>query len=409
MKTYRIFTAAVAIFFVLAIAVVNVVMMNGSFVNGGEYRVEIERAALAISQGKEPDNSHFEYIRSIEKANEFDNAFFDVNGEYAIRIINGVAYRFDYQIVQEADRKTMVTVNVILGITALTVIGVLIYIEKNIIKPFHRLTDVPYQLSKGNLIMPVKEMKSRYFGRFHWGLDLLRDKLEQQKAEEIRLQKEKKTLILSLSHDINTPLSAIKLYAKALSKNLYRDRERQREIAENINKKADEIEAFVSQIVTASNEDFLHIEVSPSEMYLSELMDKIKAYYTEKLELNRTDFVISEYGNCILKGDLERSVEVLQNIIENSIKYGDGRMIRIDFSDEEDCKLVTVTNSGGSLSESELPHIFESFWRGSNAKNRSGSGLGLYICRQIMLKMDGEIFAKIDGEYMKVTAVFRKS
>lgn len=409
MKTYRIFTAAVAIFFVLAIAVVNVVMMNGSFVNGGEYRVEIERAALAISQGKEPDNSHFEYIRSIEKANEFDNAFFDVNGEYAIRIINGVAYRFDYQIVQEADRKTMVTVNVILGITALTVIGVLIYIERNIIKPFHRLTDVPYQLSKGNLIMPVKEMKSRYFGRFHWGLDLLRDKLEQQKAEEMRLQKEKKTLILSLSHDINTPLSAIKLYAKALSKNLYRDRERQREIAENINKKADEIEAFVSQIVTASNEDFLHIEVSPSEMYLSELMDKIKAYYTEKLELNRTDFVISEYGNCILKGDLERSVEVLQNIIENSIKYGDGRMIRIDFSDEEDCKLVTVTNSGGSLSESELPHIFESFWRGSNAKNRSGSGLGLYICRQIMLKMDGEIFAKIDGEYMKVTAVFRKS
>ena len=409
MKTYRIFTAAVAIFFVLAIAVVNVVMMNGSFVNGGEYRVEIERAALAISQGKEPDNSHFEYIRSIEKANEFDNAFFDVNGEYAIRIINGVAYRFDYQIVQEADRKTMVTVNVILGITALTVIGVLIYIEKNIIKPFHRLTDVPYQLSKGNLIMPVKEMKSRYFGRFHWGLDLLRDKLEQQKAEEMRLQKEKKTLILSLSHDINSPLSAIKLYAKALSKNLYRDRERQREIAENINKKADEIEAFVSQIVTASNEDFLHIEVSPSEMYLSELMDKIKAYYTEQLELNRTDFVISEYGNCILKGDLERSVEVLQNIIENSIKYGDGRMIRIDFSDEEDCKLVTVTNSGGSLSESELPHIFESFWRGSNAKNRSGSGLGLYICRQIMLKMDGEIFAKIDGEYMKVTAVFRKS
>ena len=72
MKTYRIFTAAVAIFFVLAIAVVNVVMMNGSFVNGGEYRVEIERAALAISQGKEPDNSHFEYIRSIEKANEFE-------------------------------------------------------------------------------------------------------------------------------------------------------------------------------------------------------------------------------------------------------------------------------------------------------------------------------------------------
>lgn len=99
----------------------------------------------------------------------------------------------------------------------------------------------------------------------------------------------------------------------------------------------------------------------------------------------------------------------MQNIIENAVKYGDGRQIKISFSEEENCILISVKNSGCTLSENELPHIFESFWRGSNADKIGGSGLGLYICRQLMHKMNGEIFAKTDNEFMSVTAVFQKA
>ena len=109
---------------------------------------------------------------------------------------------------------------------------------------FYHLRELPYELSKGNLNTPLKESKSRYFGRFIWGMDLLRERLEVQKQEELRLQKENKTLLLSIMHDIKTPLSAIKLYAKALSKNLY-EGDRQIEIAENINDRADDIEMCI--------------------------------------------------------------------------------------------------------------------------------------------------------------------
>lgn len=118
---------------------------------------------------------------------------------------------------------------------------------------------------------------------------------------------------------------------------------------------------------------------------------------------------IGEYSDCILKGDPNRFVEVLQNIIENAIKYGDGHTIEILFSKEENCRLVTVRNSGCTLSDAELPHIFESFWRGSNVGNNSGSGLGLYICRQLMHKMDGDIFAEIEEGMMCVTVVIREA
>ena len=285
----------------------------------------------------------------------------------------------------------------------------MLYIRLNILRPFENLTNVPYELSKGNLITPVKEMKNRFFGRFIWGVDMLRENIELQKERELNLQREKKMLLLSLSHDIKTPLSAIKLYSKALSRGIYTDKEKQLEITENINTKADEIERYISQIITASREDFLSLEVNMGEFYLSELVTNIKQYYTEKLSLIKTDFIVEEYADCLLIGDIDRSVEVIQNIMENAIKYGDGKNIKIKISEEDGCILVTVCNSGCTLVDTDLPHIFDSFWRGKNSENKKGSGLGLYICQQLMHKMNGEIFAKIKDDFICVTVVFGKA
>lgn len=193
-----------------------------------------------------------------------------------------------------------------------------------------------------------------------------------------------------------------------MSKGLYESREKQLEIADSINVKADEIESYVSQIVTASREDFLSFDVNMGEFYLSDLVTKIKSYYAEKLSLIGTEFSISDYSNCLLCGDFDRSVEVIQNIMENAVKYGDGNNISLNFSAEDDCILITVRNSGCTLEDTDLPHVFDSFWRGSNVQNSAGSGLGLYISRQLMRKMNGEIFAEITDGYMHVTAVFSK-
>ena len=407
MKAFnRIFAAVMAVI-AAVFAAANVILLTDRSDDSRPYRVEISRLAQEIENGSIPDLSACGYVTSVTAYGE---GFYNSDSDNVIREINGVLYRFDYISDSGTDKtELIITVNVLLGVMAAVIVAVMLYIRARILKPFEQLSDVPYELSKGNLTAPVKETKNRFFGRFIWGVDMLRENMEQQKERELDLQRQKKMLLLSLSHDIKTPLSAIKLYSKALSKGLYTSAEKQLEIAESINTKADEIESFVSQMITASREDFLSLEVEMGEFYLSQLATAIKRYYTEKLSLIKTEFSVGGYTDCLLCGDPDRSVEVLQNIIENAIKYGDGKSIALSFSEEDGCILTAVRNSGCTLSASDLPHIFDSFWRGTNAEKEKGSGLGLYICRQLMHRMNGDIFAEIKDGYMCVTAVFGKA
>jgi len=404
-KVFLVVTILVAAVFLFA----NLILLNTHKGDSGRpYRVEINRLVSEIEKDsfELKDLENCEYVTGVTKYGE---DFYNTDSDYVVREINGELYRFDYEKESNSGKTDVILiVNTALAVMAVLIVLVLLYVRPKILLPFEKLTDVPYELSKGNLVTPVKEEKNRFFGRFVWGIDMLRENLEQQKERELSLQREKKMLLLSLSHDIKTPLSAIKLYSKALSKGLYDSREKQLEIAESINAKADQIENYVTEIITAAREDFLSLDVNVGEFYLSELITGIKLYYSEKLELIKTHFEITEYTDCILSGDLDRSAEVLQNIMENAVKYGDGRSIEISFSEDEGYILVTVKNSGNTLPSTDLHHIFESFWRGENAENKKGSGLGLYICRQLMNKMGGEIFAEIDGGFMSVTAVFKK-
>lgn len=389
---------------------INIIIVNNNkdLYKGRQYRVEIKRMEALIKEKGigSIDLSSCKYVTNIEKYNK-SSSFYNTSSDYYICSINGTLYRFDY-IPEINNGNNIIIVNIFLAVMAVIVITVFIFIRQKILLPFERLKDVPYELSKGNLIVPVHENKNHYFGKFLWGIDLLRENIEQQKQRELKLQKDKNTLLLSISHDIKTPLSAIKLYSKAFLTNLYPDSGKQYEIVEKISNKADEIEGFLSQLAKASSEEYLSLDVNKGEFFLSGLINNISGYYNEKLKLVNTKFDIGKYSDCLVYGDIDRGTEVLQNIIENAIKYGDGYSISINISEEEDSILVAVKNSGCTLPETEFPHIFDSFWRGSNAGNNKGSGLGLYICRQLMYKMNGGIFAETGNGFMIVTVVFAK-
>lgn len=389
------------------IGICNIIIIRyGSSYTDKEYLVDVSRAAQEMREGtlaKDLDIGKYNDLLSVEIFDPTEVC----NEEYRIEDINGTWYRFCYQ--RQENNPTVIIMN---GIFVIMWVGsaiVFYLMGKKVIEPFGSIEHLTTELAKGNLSVPVKAEKSKFFGRFLWGMDMLREKLESDKIRELELEKEKKTLVLSLSHDIRTPLSAIDLYTKALATNLYDKEEERQQAIVGISRNTEVINNYVEQIVEAAREDFLQMEVNNGEFYLSQVIQSLVHYYTEKLDRIHTRFIVETVPGCLVYGDENRMIEVGQNLLENAIKYGDGERIQVSFSEEEDHVLVSITNSGYTLPQEEMAHIFDSFYRGSNSENVTGSGLGLYICKELLHKMDGEIYAETtkDNEFT-VTIVLRK-
>ncbi|MBD5450313.1 MAG: HAMP domain-containing histidine kinase [Lachnospiraceae bacterium] len=401
MKAFRRLCIAVMIVFLLLTAGLNLLLVGVKDRNEGIYRVEAKRLADEIAETGNYDLEKYPHITGVIGAG--DGELYISDEHYLIIETGGTLYRVEYTVGNE--RHSIVAINCVLGALFVLMIGLLYYIRGHIIVPFGRLNDVPQELARGNLAVPIPEEKSRFFGKFTWGVNLLRESIEESRKKEITMQRDKKLLLLSLSHDIKTPLSAIKLNAKALARGLYKDEEKQRAAAESINSRADEIERFVNEITKAAGEDFMSFEVTQGEAFLSVIITRIDARYAPQLAMSGTEFVIQKYDDCILSCDPDRLSECLQNLIENAIKYGDGRRIEISFDKMDGCELITVLNTGCTLEAKELPQIFESFHRGNNADRVQGNGLGLFICKRLMSLMGGEVYADIRDECFYITLV----
>ncbi|MBQ6170491.1 MAG: HAMP domain-containing histidine kinase [Ruminococcus sp.] len=399
MSTFRKLAAAVIVLFIAVIAGLNIYLLRSG--DSGTYRVEAKRLADRIEETGSTDISGFPHLTGVYSGEQLYRS----DEHYLIIEAGGKLYRVEYT--TEGRNRTVWAVNCVLAALFLLILLLLVYIRRNIIVPFGRLNTVPQELAKGNLAVPIPEEKSRMFGKFTWGVNLLREKIEGDRQKELSMQRDKKLLLLSLSHDIKTPLSAIKLNAKALARGLYKDEEKRRSAAESINSRADEIEHFVSEITKAASEDFMEFEVTQGEVFLSSILRRLSDRYAQQLAVSGTEFTIDRFDDCILSCDPDRLAECLQNLIENAVKYGDGRQIGLSFDKMDGCELITVSNTGCSLEEKELPQIFESFHRGSNAENVQGNGLGLFICKRLMSLMGGEIYADIREERFCVTLVVR--
>lgn len=400
MKTWKRLCAVTITLFLMLMVILNVIISGQERASSGLYRVEAKRIADEIQETGSYSPEKYPHIIGVYSGDDI----YKSDEHYLIVEAGGKLYRVEYTV---SDNDIYVAANCIMGIMLLILCAVLLYIRRNIIMPFGRINSVPQELAKGNLAVPIAEEKSRFFGKFTWGVNLLREKIEDDRQKELSLQRDKKLLLLSLSHDIKTPLSAIKLNAKALAKGIYSDEEKRRSAAESIDSHANEIEQFVSEITRAASEDFMNFEVTQGEVFLSEVIAKIYARYEVQMYNAGTQFDVMDHSDCILSCDPDRLGECLQNLIENAIKYGDGKRITISFDRMDGCQLITVTNTGCTLEEKELPQIFSSFHRGNNAEGVKGNGLGLFICKRLMSLMGGEVYAEINEGCFSITLVVK--
>ena len=270
-----------------------------------------------------------------------------------------------------------------------------VYIDRKVILPFNRLSEYPERIAKNENAAALPESKNRYFGKYIWGMNMLRDRLSGDTRKLRQLEKEQLTLVSTIAHGIKTPVANIKLYSEAIKSGLYREDgtpdPKDAEVASKITKNADDITDLVKELLESASKGVVVFEPKIETFYLTEIEEFIKREYDNRLNVLRIPYKIDMKSRVMITSDKTGIIRILVQLLDNAIKYSDGRGINITVDKNEDGYIFSVRDTGSRIPESEMPYVFNSFWRGSNADDVEGNGLGLYEAQFIARKLGGDI------------------
>ena len=273
-------------------------------------------------------------------------------------------------------------------------IGFGLYIRKNIIKPFKKMEDFAGKVAEGKLDEPLLMDENNMFGVFTESFDIMREELAASKERELELQRKEKELVASLSHDLKTPITGIKLTTELLKAKLEAEEHRKSnsdisDKLDNIYKKADQIDVLVSDLFTSTLDDLGEFKVT--------CRDEESKVLSEIIEKNDDRKFISEEAvpRVLINIDSKRMNQVIGNIIVNSYKYA-GTAIDVSYQLVDRYLEMNIRDHGPGVPEAELELITNKFYRGKGVEKseKEGSGLGLYISRNLMQKMNGELICR---------------
>ncbi|MDO4421407.1 MAG: HAMP domain-containing sensor histidine kinase [Eubacteriales bacterium] len=281
---------------------------------------------------------------------------------------------------------------------ALLIALFLLWVYRNIIKPFEDLKEFASDIASGDLDKPLKMDRGNIFGSFTESFDIMRSELSEAKQKEYEAQRSKMELVSQLSHDIKTPVASIKALGELLEAQSADPKTKER--LGSIVTKADNIDAMVSDLFTETLTELNELNVETSEQE-SRILDRI-IRDADHMELV-TGRNVEE---CIIMCDPLRVTQVINNIIFNSYKYA-GTKIYLESHIEDDYLVVSFTDEGGGVSNDEIPMITKRFRRGENAKGKPGSGLGLAIAYELMEKMGGDLEVANADKGLRVSLFFK--
>ena len=199
--------------------------------------------------------------------------------------------------------------------------------------------------------------------------------------------------IATMSHELHTPLGFIKGYTTSLLRtDTVWDPATQKEFLTIIDEESDHLVTLIDRILDSARLQSGTMPMDFQPVRLDSLLrDVIMRTQNRHKDLQIVQNIIS---SAPIQGDIVRLTQVFDNLFDNAIKYAPGSMITISLRVDTDKQIVTFTDRGAGIPSEHLPFLFERFYRVSGFPEKRGTGLGLFICRQIIQAHHGEISVK---------------
>ena len=290
----------------------------------------------------------------------------------------------------------ILTATIILVFTALSV-GLWIY--RSIAVPLVKLKKATKNIKEGNLDFVLEVEGNDEFSQLCQDFEEMRKRLKESTEEKILMDKENKELISNISHDLKTPITAVKGYVEGIMDGVADTPEKMDRFVRTIYNKTNEMDHLINELTFYSKIDTNRIPYTFSKLNVEDYFSDCAEELGLEMETKGIELVYANYVEKDVQviADGEQIRRVIHNIVSNAIKYMEKPkgIIQLRVKDVGDFIQVEIEDNGKGIAAKDLPYIFDRFYRTDVSRNSSkgGSGIGLSIVKKIMEDHGGKVWA----------------
>ncbi len=248
----------------------------------------------------------------------------------------------------------------------------------------------------------IEVRRRSLFGPMAANVNSLVDRLHHALEEERKAEQTKNELITNVSHDLRTPLTSVLGYLGLIEQDRYRDEVELRHYVQIAYEKSKRLNVLINDLFEYTRMRYDSAELKLKNFNLTEMLGQMLVQFHLPLqEAGMTSKLDAKETSVMVKGDAAKLVRVFENLIANAMSYGkEGKKLLITVHTEEKAAVVEVINYGEPIPTTDMPYIFDRFYRVDKSRTQwsGGSGLGLAIAKSIVLKHGGTISVASDIE-----------
>lgn len=303
----------------------------------------------------------------------------------------------------------------ILVILLITAVILSIWIYGAISAPILKLSRATKNINDGNLDFTIEPEGSPEMRELCEDFEKMRQRLKLANEESARFDAENRELISNISHDLRTPLTAIKGYVEGIMDGVADTPEKMDKYIRTIRNKANEMDRLISELTFYSKIDTNRIPYNFTRVRVKAFFDDAAEELGLEFEQKKVEFHYS--CRCAREdeiiADAEQIRRVINNIISNSLKYMDKpeKRVSLTVTDMGDDIQIAIEDNGKGIAPKDIGHIFDRFYRTDSSRHsaQGGSGIGLSIVRKIIEDHSGRVWASSrEGEGTVMYFVLRK-
>lgn len=282
-------------------------------------------------------------------------------------------------------------------ISVALVVGLWVY--RSIAVPLVKLKKATQNIKEGNLDFVLDVEGKDEFSELCQDFEEMRRRLKESTEEKSLMEKENRELISNISHDLKTPITAVKGYVEGIMDGVADTPEKMDRYVRTIYNKTNEMDHLINELTFYSKIDTNRIPYTFSKLNVEDYFADYSEEVGLELETRGIELVYANYveKDVMVIADGEQIRRVIHNIISNAIKYMDKPkgIIQIRIKDVGDFIQIEIEDNGKGIGPKDLPYIFDRFYRTDVSRNSSkgGSGIGLSIVKKILEDHGGKVWA----------------